>query len=60
MTFPWLLVLGTIGWTVIGTLVALAFGRFIRGAAKTPAPSRVSRPPWALARLDDRAKNYNC
>lgn len=51
MSFPWLLVLGTIGWTVVGVLVALIFGRFIRG---TPAnPTHVPRPSWATVRLDD-------
>lgn len=36
MTFPWLLAVGAIGWTVIGVLVALVVGRFIRGTAYTP------------------------
>jgi len=50
MSFPWLLVLGTIGWTVVGVLVALIFGRFIRGTAN---PTHVPRPSWATVRLDD-------
>lgn len=36
MTLPWLLVSVTIGWTLIGMLVAIAFGRFIRGPAQAP------------------------
>lgn len=53
MTFPWLLVLGAIVWTTIGVLVALAFGRFIRGAAKNISPPNASDPSWALVRIDD-------
>lgn len=54
MTFPWLLVLGAIGWTVIGVLVALIFGRFIRGAAKTPShTTTASGQSLALVRFED-------
>lgn len=36
MTLPWLLLAVTIGWTFVGILVAVAFGRFIRGPARAP------------------------
>lgn len=47
MSFPWLLALGAIGWTVIGVLVALVVGRFIRGIANTPLPHYSSAGPTA-------------
>ena len=52
MTFPWLLVLGAIGWTFVGVIVALVFGRFIRGATN-PLSSSNAEPSWAVARIDD-------
>lgn len=51
MTFPWLLVLAVIGWTFVGMIVALIFGRFLRGAAHPLSSS--AEPSWAMARLDD-------
>ena len=36
MTFLWLLVAVIIAWTFVGILVAVAFGRFIRGPARAP------------------------
>lgn len=49
MTLPWLLVMVTIGWTLVGMLVAVAFGRFIRGPAPVPI---VTSTEGSLVELD--------
>lgn len=45
MSFPWLLAVGALGWTVIGVLVALVVGRFIRGTAYTPSTTTAAPRP---------------